>query len=97
MVRRVRRVLPVETWYVVSALLAPVGYVVQDVVADALTVEAVPRVDAAGQPVDAAERRLMHTTMQTLGRVAIIGGGIVVSVANLVAIVLVRLSPLRSA
>ena len=32
-----------EAWYVLSVLLAPAGYVVQDVVADAMTVEAVPR------------------------------------------------------
>jgi len=77
-------VMPVEAWYVTSALLAPVGYVLQDVVADAMTVEAVPRVDGQGQPVDPATRRLMHTTMQTLGRVAIIGGGVVVSLLNVV-------------
>ena len=40
-----RNVMPAATWFVVSALLAPVGYVLQDVVADAMTVEAVPRVD----------------------------------------------------
>lgn len=39
----------VETWFVISALLAPIGYVLQDVVADAMTVEAVPRVDENGQ------------------------------------------------
>ncbi len=75
-------VMPVEAWYVLAALLAPVGYVIQDVVADAMTVEAVPRVDVDGQPVDPATRKLMHTTMQTLGRVAIIGGGVLVSLAN---------------
>ena len=75
-------VMPVEVWFVFSALLAPVGYVVQDVVADAMTVEAVPRVDAQGKSIDAATLRLMHTTMQTLGRVAIIGGGVFVSLLN---------------
>jgi len=75
-------VMPVEVWFVFSALLAPVGYVVQDVVADAMTVEAVPRVDAQGTPIDAKTLRLMHTTMQTLGRVAIIGGGVFVSLLN---------------
>ncbi len=79
---RMARVMPVEAWFVVSALLAPVGYVVQDVVADAMTVEAVPHVDARGEAFDAATRRLMHTTMQTLGRVAIIGGGVFVSLLN---------------
>ena len=75
-------VMPVEAWFVISALLAPVGYVVQDVVADAMTVEAVPRVDSDGKAIDPATLRLMHTTMQTLGRVAIIGGGVFVSLLN---------------
>lgn len=77
-------VMPVEAWFVLAALLAPVGYVVQDVVADAMTVEAVPRHDEAGRPVDDEQRRLMHTTMQTLGRVAIIGGSLLVAGANVV-------------
>jgi hypothetical protein len=74
--------MPVEAWYVLSVLLAPLGYVVQDVVADAMTVEAVPVVDAQGLALPAETRRLMHTTMQTLGRVAIIGGGIFVALLN---------------
>ena len=77
-----RRIMPAEVWYVTSALLAPVGYVLQDVVADAMTVEAVPRVDQDGQAFDSETRRLMHTTMQTLGRVAIVGGGVIVAVLN---------------
>ena len=72
----------IETWYVVSALLAPIGYVLQDVVADAMTVEAVPRVDENGNKLGLEKRKLMHVTMQTLGRVAIIGGGVLVSVVN---------------
>ena len=75
--------MPAGAWYVVSVLLAPVGYVIQDVVADAMTVEAVPRLDAQGRPVDPARRKLMNTTMQTLGRVAIIGGLVLVAVINL--------------
>ena len=66
-----------------SVLLAPLGYVIQDVVADAMTVEAVPRLDREGQPFDEATTRLMHTTMQTLGRVAIVGGGILVALLNI--------------
>jgi hypothetical protein len=77
-----RRYASAETWYVASALLAPTGYVVQDVVADAMTVEAVPRADREGRPFDPAAHRLMHTTMQTLGRVAIIGGGVAVALLN---------------
>ena len=76
-------VRPAEAWFVLSTLLAPVGYVTQDAVADAMTVEAVPRVDDAGRPFDPATRRLMHTTMQTLGRVAIIGGSVLVALINL--------------
>ena len=72
----------VEAWFVLATLLAPIGYVVQDVVADAMTVEAVPRVDADGRPIDRAARKSMNTTVQTLGRVAIIGGTVLVSLAN---------------
>jgi hypothetical protein len=76
-------VMPAEIWYVLSVLLAPIGYVIQDTVADAMTVEAVPRVDEQGRPIDEARLKLMHTTMQTLGRVAIISGGILVALINL--------------
>ena len=72
-----------EAWFVLSALLAPVGYVMQDTVADAMTVEAVPRVDSKGAPIDPATRKLMNTTVQTLGRVAIIGGSMLVAFINL--------------
>ena len=75
-------ILPAEIWYVISTLLGPIGYVVQDAVADAMTVEAVPRVDERGQMYDEQTRKLMHTTMQTLGRVAIVGGGILVAMIN---------------
>ena len=75
-------ILPAEVWYVLSVLLAPIGYVVQDAVADAMTVEAVPRVDDQGRPFDDRTRKLMHTTMQTLGRIAIVGGGILVALVN---------------
>ncbi len=76
-------IMPAGAWFVLSVLLAPVGYVVQDAVADAMTVEAVPRVDDQGNPIDPAKRKLMHTTMQTLGRVAIIGGSVLVAFINL--------------
>ena len=76
-------ILPVDTWYIISALLAPMGYVLQDSVADAMTVEAVPRFDRDGEPIDPEKIRSMHTTMQTLGRVAVVGGSLLVSVVNL--------------
>lgn len=75
--------MTVEAWFVFSALLAPIGYVVQDVVADAMTVEAVPTADDQGTAFDSKTLKLMHTTMQTLGRVAIIGGGVAVSLINI--------------
>jgi len=76
-------IMSAEAWYVLSFLLAPVGYVIQDTVADAMTVEAVPRVAEPGKPLAAEQRKLMHTTMQTLGRVAIIGGTVLVGLINL--------------
>lgn len=78
-----QRVLPVDTWYIISSLLAPLGYVLQDAVADAMTVEAVPRVDDNGQAIEAEKVKLMHTTMQTLGRVAVVGGSLLVALVNL--------------
>ncbi len=79
-----RQVMTVEAWFVLSTLLAPIGYVVQDVVADAMTVEAVPRFDERGTEIEEGPRRLMHTTMQTLGRIAIIGGTVLVAMINIV-------------
>lgn len=79
-----RAVMSAEAWFVLSTLLAPLGYVMQDAVADAMTVEAVPRIDAEGRPQSPEALRLMHTTMQMLGRVAIIGGTVLVSLANVV-------------
>jgi hypothetical protein len=78
-------VMPVESWFVLAELLAPIGYVTQDVVADAMTVEAVPKFDAQGELIPEPQQKLMHTTMQTLGRVAIIGGGVLVAAVNIVA------------
>jgi hypothetical protein len=77
-----REVMSAERWYVLAALLTPTGYMIQDAVADAMTVEAVPRLDAQGKPFDAQARKSMHTTMQTLGRVAVIGGLALVALVN---------------
>ncbi len=76
-------IMPAEAWFVLAVLLSPVGYVIQDVVADAMTVEAVPRVDEHGRPVPPETRKLMNTTMQTLGRVALISGLALVAALNL--------------
>ncbi|MDG1162899.1 MAG: hypothetical protein P8P11_00155 [Burkholderiales bacterium] len=71
-----------EVWFITSSLLAPIGYVLQDVVADAMTVEAVPSVNRNGSPLEPSVIRSMHTTMQLLGRLAIIVGGILVALLN---------------
>jgi hypothetical protein len=75
--------MAIEAWYVVSLLLGAVGYVFQDVVADAMTVEAVPLFDDQGRPYGEATVKAMHTTMQTLGRAAIILGLILVAALNI--------------
>ncbi len=75
--------MSINAWYVLATLLAPIGYVIQDAVADAMTAEAVPRVDDEGQPLDEALIHHMHVTMQTLGRVAFVGGTLLVAGINL--------------
>ncbi|KUO69481.1 MAG: hypothetical protein APF80_04655 [Alphaproteobacteria bacterium BRH_c36] len=79
-----RGIMPAEAWYVLSVLLAPAGYVIQDAVADAMSVEAVPRVDGSGQPIPEDVSKTLHTTMQTLGRIALISGLVFVAVLNIV-------------
>jgi MFS family permease len=68
-----------DFWYILSALLSPIGFVLQDVVADAMTVEAVHPYREDGSPVPEKELQRMHVTMQTLGRIAIIGGSALVA------------------
>ena len=77
-------IMPLGSWYVLSVLLAPAGFVVQDAVADAMSVEAVPVVDDQGNPLSEADSRALHTTMQTLGRFALIGGTVAVALLNIV-------------
>ncbi|WP_422030728.1 hypothetical protein [Roseovarius sp.] len=76
-------VMPLSSWYVTSVLLAPCGVVLQDAVADAMSVEAVPKVDEAGNPISDEDEKAMHVTMQTLGRFALISGTVVVAALNI--------------
>lgn len=76
---RMEQVFTAEVWYIIASLLSPVGFLVQDVVADAMTVEAVPTIDETGRPIDEEQLKRMHITMQTLGRISIIGGGALVA------------------
>lgn len=76
-------IMPMAAWYITSYLLAPCGLVIQDAVADAMSVEAVPRVDPEGHEIGLEQSRAMHTTMQTLGRFALISGTVAVAVLNI--------------
>ena len=49
-----------------------------------MTVEAVPLTDEKGKDYTKDQIKLMHTTMQTLGRFAIIGGTVLVALANVI-------------
>lgn len=42
--------LSMDLWFVLAAMLSPLGYTLQNVVADAMTVEAVPTMDEAENP-----------------------------------------------
>ena len=75
--------MSIEAWYVTSALLAPCGYVVQDAVADAMSVEAVPKMDENGTPIPEEQSKTLHTTMQTLGRFSLISGTVAVALLNI--------------
>ena len=77
-------IMSVTAWYVLAVILAPCGYVVQDAVADAMSVEAVPRHDAQGAELSPEVQRVQHTTMQTLGRFALIGGASAVAALNII-------------
>lgn len=73
------QIFTAEIWYIVATLLSPVGFVIQDVVADAMTVEAVPTLDNNGRQIEEEQLNRMHVTMQTLGRISIIGGSALVA------------------
>ncbi len=76
--------LSVEAWFVLSSLLAPAGYVVQDTVADAMTSKRCRASETTVQPLSDEESKALHTTMQTLGRIALITGLVFVAVLNIV-------------
>ena len=77
-------ILNAETWFIISTLLAPIGFVLQDVVADALTVEAIPKTDEKGNEIDFKTLKSLNIVMQLLGRVSIISGTLLVSLVNLI-------------
>jgi hypothetical protein len=72
---------PADHLYVVGTMLLVIGIVIQDVVADAMSTEVVPRIDAAGNPRPDDRVRVELGMVQVLGRLAVSGG--VLAVAGL--------------
>src|SRR5262245_32297615 len=70
-----------DNLYVLGALLLVMGTVIQDVVADAMSTEVVPRHDAAGNERPDHKVRTELGMVQVLGRLAVLAG--VLSVAGL--------------
>ena len=73
--------LPLDQAYLLGALLIVVGTVIQDVVADAMSTEIVPRLNAQGQPRPDSEVKPELGMVQLLGRLALSFG--ILSVAGL--------------
>ncbi|MFC1751732.1 hypothetical protein ACFLY5_01135 [Patescibacteria group bacterium] len=76
------KVMSAESWYIISALASSLAFVLQDIVADALTVEAIPRFTPEGTPLDEKVLKKDHITMQLLGRAAMLFGGLIVAGAG---------------
>ncbi len=75
--------LEIKVWYVLSSILTPIGYVLQDVVADAMTVEAVePNPNSHTKQIKNDNTKKEHTIVQLYGRVAIIFGSLLVGLIN---------------
>ena len=74
--------LEIKTWFILSSILTPVGYVLQDVVADAMTVEAVEPNFKYKSEITKIDTKKEHTTVQLYGRFAIILGSLIVGLIN---------------
>ena len=76
--------LEIKVWFVLSSILTPIGYVLQDVVADAMTVEAVePNFKNNTKKIKKENTKKEHTIVQLYGRFAIILGSLLVGLINL--------------
>ncbi len=76
--------LDIKVWFILSTILIPVGYVLQDVVADAMTVEVVdPNFKNKSVKVKNKQTKNEHTIVQLYGRFAIILGALIVGLINL--------------
>ena len=76
--------LEIKIWFILSSILTPIGYVLQDVVADAMTVEAVePDFKNITKKIKKENTKKEHTIVQLYGRFAIIFGSLLVGLINL--------------
>ena len=76
--------LEIKIWFILSTILTPVGYVLQDVVADAMTVEAVePNFKNKSEKINKKDNKKEHTLVQLYGRFAIIFGALLVGLINI--------------
>ncbi len=72
--------LSADIWFIISSILTPVGYVIQDVVADAMTVEAVEGNN--NSYINKNSKRNEHMLLQLYGRFSIILGSLLVGILN---------------
>ena len=73
----------IKVWFIISSILTPIGYVLQDVVADAMTVEAVePNFKSKLNNIKTKLIKKEHTIVQLYGRFAIIFGSLLVGLIN---------------
>jgi len=76
--------LPIKVWYVLASVLGPVGFLLQDVVADALSVHAVVTTTYNGPAtLDQGYQDDGHVFVQSAGRAISLVGGIFVGIINL--------------
>ncbi|MEC8099930.1 MAG: hypothetical protein VX089_01815 [Pseudomonadota bacterium] len=74
--------LSAEKWFIISSILTPIGYVIQDVVADALTVESVENYNLDNIRKKISKRN-EHMLLQLYGRFSIILGSLLVGLLNI--------------
>lgn len=75
--------LEIKVWFILSSIIMPVGYVLQDVVADAMTVAAVePDFKNKHKKKNKEATKKEHTIVQLYGRFAIILGSLIVGLVN---------------
>ena len=75
--------LEIKVWFILSSIIMPVGYVLQDVVADVNDVEDVePNFKNKHKKINKRATKKEHTIVQLYGRFAIILGSLIVGLVN---------------